>query len=275
MPSTYAHYRFGKDVLQCLPDRQKKAIEAHRDLYNIGLHGPDLLFYYKPICRNPVNQLGFGMHDRPAVEFFTKAGKIIMDHQFSTAYLSYAYGFLCHFALDRECHGYIDEKIAGSGVSHVGIESEFDRFLLEEDGYDAVSHKLTGHIHPSKESAQVIAAFFPEISEKDVYHAQRSFVFYCNLLCAPGKIKRSILRGLLKLVGQEEIRDMMISYEPNPHCRDSNEKLKALYGQAVDQAVKLLTEFADCAAGKMPYDPLYRYTFGSKLEEEHENETDE
>ena len=59
MPSTYAHYRFGKDVLGRLPAKQKQDIQAHPDLYNIGLHGPDLLFYYKPISHNPVNQLGF------------------------------------------------------------------------------------------------------------------------------------------------------------------------------------------------------------------------
>ena len=270
MPSTYAHYRFGKDVLGRLPAKQKQDIQAHPDLYNIGLHGPDLLFYYKPISHNPVNQLGFGMHDRPASEFFTHAGKVITDHQYSAAYVSYAYGFLCHFALDRECHGYIDEKIAESGVSHVGIESEFDRALLAKDGYDPVAKKLAGHIHPSKESAAVIAQFFPQITEKDVYHAMRSFVFYSNLLCAPGKIKRGVLQGLLKLAGQDAIVDMMISYEPNPRCKDSNEKLVALYEQALDKAVKLITEFMDSAAGKIPYDPLLQYTFGSRLPDDRE-----
>ena len=111
----------------------------------------------------------------------------------------------------------------------------------------------------------MIAQFFPQITEKDVYHAMRSFVFYSNLLCAPGKIKRGVLQGLLKLAGQDAIVDMMISYEPNPRCKDSNEKRVALYEQALDKAVKLITEFTDSAAGKIPYDPLLQYTFGSRL----------
>ena len=32
--------------------------------------------------------------------------------------------------------GYIDEKIAKSGISHTEIEVEFDRNLMEKDGLD-------------------------------------------------------------------------------------------------------------------------------------------
>ena len=46
MPSTYAHRRFGANVLDHLPAPLREKLEAHRELYDIGLHGPDLLFYY-------------------------------------------------------------------------------------------------------------------------------------------------------------------------------------------------------------------------------------
>ena len=65
MPSTYAHYRFGKEVLERLDPDLRSVIEAHRELYDIGLHGPDILFYYDALHRNPVSQIGFSMHDRP------------------------------------------------------------------------------------------------------------------------------------------------------------------------------------------------------------------
>lgn len=44
MPSTYAHRRFGANVLDHLPAPLREKLEAHRELYDIGLHGPDLLF---------------------------------------------------------------------------------------------------------------------------------------------------------------------------------------------------------------------------------------
>ena len=46
MPSTYAHRRFGADVLERLPAELQEKIAPYRELYDIGLHGPDLLFYY-------------------------------------------------------------------------------------------------------------------------------------------------------------------------------------------------------------------------------------
>ena len=47
MPTTYAHFRFGNDVLKVLPDEMKKTINKNIELYNIGLHGPDILIYNK------------------------------------------------------------------------------------------------------------------------------------------------------------------------------------------------------------------------------------
>ena len=46
MPSTYAHRRFGANVLEHLPDELRAQLEQNRELYDIGLHVPDLLFYY-------------------------------------------------------------------------------------------------------------------------------------------------------------------------------------------------------------------------------------
>ena len=58
MPSTYAHRRFGANVLDHLPAPLREKLEAHRELYDIGLHGPDLLFYYHAAKSNPGRRAG-------------------------------------------------------------------------------------------------------------------------------------------------------------------------------------------------------------------------
>lgn len=136
MPSTYAHYKFGKQVLEQYPAPLADAVRAHRQLYNIGLHGPDILFYYKALTNNPVNAVGFGMHGKPAREFFAPAKEAYAAAEDKGSALAYLLGFVCHFALDSACHGYIENKIAVSGVTHTEIESEFDRSLLLQDGRD-------------------------------------------------------------------------------------------------------------------------------------------
>ena len=57
MPTTYAHDLFGKEVYKRLPSDMKALIRRHGDLYRIGLHGPDILFYYM-VSKNPVTQFG-------------------------------------------------------------------------------------------------------------------------------------------------------------------------------------------------------------------------
>ena len=45
--------------------------------------------------------------------------------------------------------------------SHAEIEAEWDRKLMVMDGYNPVAHRLTDHIHSTKENAGVIQTFFP------------------------------------------------------------------------------------------------------------------
>ena len=117
MPSTYAHYRLGQQVRRELEGNERKIIEKYPQLYLIGLHGPDILFYYKPLRPNPVNQIGYDLHGHSGKEFFERAKNIINSQKEKEPFLAYTYGVLNHFALDVSCHGYIDEKIAASGIS--------------------------------------------------------------------------------------------------------------------------------------------------------------
>ena len=41
MPTTYAHYKFGKEVLGALPRPLQNAVENNRELFDIGVHGPE------------------------------------------------------------------------------------------------------------------------------------------------------------------------------------------------------------------------------------------
>lgn len=111
MPSTYAHYRMGKETAEELTGEAWHTLSMYRQLYLIGLHGPDILFYYRPLKSNVINGIGYGMHGRPGVEFFEHAVKVIENKENKAPYLAYMYGVMCHFALDVTCHGYIDEKI--------------------------------------------------------------------------------------------------------------------------------------------------------------------
>ena len=265
MPSTYAHYVFGKKVLQSLPPELSALARGHRQLYDIGLHGPDILFYYRALTVNKVNSVGFGMHARPARGFFAPAKQRLaaLPASLRAGAEAYLLGFVCHFALDSACHGYIEHKIAVSGVTHTEIESEFDRSLLLAQGIEPLSARLTGHIVPSAENAAAIAPFFEGVSAKQVQKALRSMLFYNGLLRAPCPPKRFFVNAALRLTGNYKgMHGMMIAKRPIPACEDSNLRLMKLMRKAQDECLALIRNFVSYVDGKEELSPAFSRTFG-------------
>ena len=70
MPTTYAHDRFGREVYEQLPVNLKKIIRENKKLYLIGLHGPDIFFYYHPFSKNRVSDYGTFLHEQTASVLF-------------------------------------------------------------------------------------------------------------------------------------------------------------------------------------------------------------
>ncbi|MBQ9990552.1 MAG: zinc dependent phospholipase C family protein [Lachnospiraceae bacterium] len=264
MPSTYAHYRMGQEVRKRLPESIRKNIDQYPELYNIGLHGPDLLFYYNALTKNSVNAAGYALHKQPGSFFFQRAAKVIKEHNMEPAYLSYVYGYLCHFALDVSCHGFVDGQVADTGVGHLALESDLDRRFLLMDGKEPLSTRVTGHLIPGDHTADVIKDFHPEISKEEAYKSIKDMVFYLNALISPGKIKRGLLVGAMKLVGQyESLGGLLIRKEENPAAAPSVEKLLKLYEKGRELAVRLIEEYEVYLKGGKELDPIYGTNFES------------
>ena len=263
MPSTYAHRRFGADVLALLPDGLRATLEQHRELYDIGLHGPDLMFYYKALQSNPVNRLGNAMHEQKGEVFFTRARAVVEHAADKDAALAYALGFLCHFALDSTCHPRVEQDVRDSGVSHCEIETEFDNMLLRRDGKDPLHFLTASHIHPSMERAKVIAPFYQGITILQVYDAMKGMVAVHKLLLASSPAKRWVVLTGMKAVGRYEgLHGLVANPQPNPACAESCEQLDALYQKALPLAERLILEYRDTLQTGAPLDQAYQHTFG-------------
>ena len=65
-----------------------------------------------------------------------------------------------------------------------------------------------------------------------------------KLLLAPGKAKRRLIFGGMKLAGQyQSMHGMVMSLEPSPACRDYCQSLKKLYAGAVPLAAGLIIRY--------------------------------
>ncbi len=267
MPSTYAHYRFGQEVLLKVSPPVREVIEQYPDLYNIGLHGPDLLFYYNALSKNHVNTCGYDLHKYPGRFFFERAAGVIREKKMDSAYLSHIYGYLCHFSLDVTCHGFVEDQISETGVSHLAIECELDRRLLEIDGKDPLSSKVTGHLIPSDKTAEVIQSFYPGISSEEVYKSIRDMVFYLDLLVCSSDLKRKFLTGIIKLVGKyDSIGGLVMRKKEIPEGIPSVDHLLELYEEAMEPAISLIESFRPYLDEKAELDEIFNYNFDSRLE---------
>lgn len=244
MPTTYAHFRLGESVAEALPASIHETVCNHKELFQIGVHGPDIFFYHNPLLKNNIVCLGQRMHHEAGASFFIPAASVIHKNAEKEAHKAYLYGFLCHFAMDVTCHGYIAEQIEKTGISHFEIEAEYDRELLERDGYEAVSKCLTGHLKPTYKNAAVISDFWSEVNPKQVAQTIKRQIFFLNLLRAPSRIKRNILLALMKLSGQyDTLHGLIINYRENAACRETTAWLMEHYDKAVQLAVDLITEY--------------------------------
>ena len=264
MPSTYAHYRFGQDVLKALPEKTRNILLQEEDLFSIGLHGPDLLFYYKPFSHHPLHAEGGRMHRLTGKDYFTQAGRTFLARGARRADYAYLCGFLCHFALDCACHGYINDLAARGRVSHEEIESEFDRILLEEDGIDPIRRNLAAHIHASRRAANVIAPYFPGAAKKEIHKGIRSLHDFNVLLTLPGRIGYRQVDWILQhLPSYDFIHGHMINLDPDPLCEQSNRDLRRMYESAIADAVLLIRRFLPAIHGKKPWPALMEHDFES------------
>ena len=269
MPTTYTHYRFGQQVLRQLSIKLHARIDAHHDLFNLGVHGPDILFYYHPLTTNPVNRVGHSMHLLSGRTVFRRL--LALDDGSDTGF-AYLAGFLCHFVLDSSCHGLIGEMEA-QGLSHTLQETQLDRSFLLEDGLDPIRQDLTAHIHPSVQDIRTIARFFPQVTEGQVAQALKGMQFYHRLLSAKNQPKRKLLRVGCDLIGARETFGYMVMQEGEVSaCRSTVERLRTLYEQAVPLAAALIAALPDL------HDSRYDYDFEGILHPQEEGvnrETDE
>ena len=72
MPAVYAHYRFGSQMLSTMPGDIRRSVKRFRRLYDVGLHGPDLFFYYRPMLTTRIQKLGARFHEQTGREFFSR-----------------------------------------------------------------------------------------------------------------------------------------------------------------------------------------------------------
>lgn len=269
MPTTYAHWRFGDKCIKTLPEEIQDIIQNNRAIFDYGVHGPDIYFYYDCIKHNDVNQYGTDMHEIPfgeTLKLIKPAYKSFDDKESAIAYLL---GFCCHFTLDSYCHGYIDRKAEVSQetsvpTTHGIIESQYDKHLMIIDGYNPFKKKVTSTLKPNKYMAHVISSLFGTCDEEVTYKTLKDQKMYLNILKDNTDIKRKVLSKIMDVAKAPQFKDLLLQKKNFPEIEDSMMRLDKLFNKALSHYPRLAESLISYLQDDVPLDSYFKNHFCPK-----------
>jgi len=237
MPTTYAHWRFGKDCIKTMPENLKTLCERYRGLFDLGVHGPDIFFYN--VFNPGMPTYGGNMHHISGKFVFKDMKEAYKKHKEEKS-LVYLLGFLSHYTFDSCAHGYVERKKEISEVSHNKIEADYDRHLIKLDNLK--HYNRSSSIKPTKDNAKVISYFFP-YEEKEIHKTIKTQKFFLSLINCNNDLSRYLIKKFLIMNKMEENCDLIMDAKEYPPCKDSNVRLDKLYAKALSTYPRLLTNF--------------------------------
>ena len=264
MPTTYAHWRFGDKCIRMLPDDLQNIILNNRAIFDYGVHGPDIFFYYNCLKHNEVNRYGSAMHDIPYKDTLAQIKENFKKTENKDMALSYLLGFTCHFTLDSYCHGFIEKVDETMPYSHGKIESQFARYLLIKDGFNPVTKSVTDMFHPDKKMAKVISGLFNKFDEDIIYKTLKDQKLYLNLLKDNSDIKRFFLTTAMDIAKVPSFKDLLITKENVEELKPVNIRLNKYFDMALKHYPVLADSLIGYLSDKNELNTYFKHNFSFK-----------
>lgn len=176
MPAISAHHQFGVLVREKTSEQVRKIIDENREMYNLGLQGPDLLFFYRPFKKNAVSKIGYALHEVRAKEFLTHLYQV---RDFTNeALISYVLGVCGHYVLDKKAHPTVNQYTCSS-VEHQMLESSFEWLIRTEY---AIMRKRSGLLPFRNVDVKALQLVYYEVSNIQLQETLISIQFISRLL---------------------------------------------------------------------------------------------
>lgn len=246
----------------------KEVCMKYRELYDIGVHGPDILFYYHPLSSNKVNSHGKDLHNWTGEQFFQLCKFGYQEaEEGRKAMLAYLLGFLAHFTLDSGCHDFIEEEAEESDLSHNRIESQYEVYLMELDGRDPMQVDRSLPLKPTFRNAEIIARFFPFEAE-EIQKSLKGQKTVLHLFYSPAEKKKAVVRKLIRaLKVKGDFGDLFLDREVPEECVMMNEIILTRQKAAAKLYPKLARNLVRFLYDKAELDQYFKYDFKGVLQE--------
>ncbi|HEX2986428.1 MAG TPA: zinc dependent phospholipase C family protein [Caproiciproducens sp.] len=191
MPAAITHYLHAERVLEKL-EQEHKSLSVNRNAFLWGAQGPDFLYCHRVLPWQRGKSLrdyaGKLHHEAPERVLQSMKSCYLQSGKAGTV-LSYLYGFLCHYSLDRIGHPYIHfcawdfgKQYSGQNEEslHNRIESALDVILLRYEKGDLPTEFHLKKTVPKDASVQTNIAHIYSFLLYQLYGAQEDEHTLCQ-----------------------------------------------------------------------------------------------
>lgn len=242
MSNAYSHISLAEKCRRDSKGMLRKIIDADKELFLLGSLGPDIYFYYRSLIDSTMHRYGSQAHRISFSDYLFGFRNNLGKSGNKNGETAYLLGFLSHFLLDNNVHGYVEAKLLASGVSHSRIETEFDSYLLRKDGIDPTRHNSWKEISASENNAAVIQSLFGDYSVEEYRKFLQAGKRYNSLMRTGIPVWGKIMVSLMKMLKvKESYFDLLPQKQEDPRCADSNLRLE----KYLELSRKQFGEYAD------------------------------
>jgi len=260
MPGSYAHYRFGKDAIALLDPKQQRTARRFRQLFDMGLHGPDLFYYTDPLGLASDGKLGKRFHAMTGAEFFAHVTRALKLKP-SEGAVAYFYGLVAHYALDSITNPFIAKNVK-KGLTAQQIMAEFDRYLLVQDGKKpAHLYDVSRHMTLTEGECETVAGLYPGVSPAQTQKCVKNMAKCTYGLVLPKGAARDVKLAMLRLTAPHTAH-RAIQMHPNRDCVALNPSLLRLYEMAQRRYEALMEQLQIHMRSNTPLGADFAATFG-------------
>lgn len=253
MPSYYAHFQFGKDIIRKMPAELKSIINEDInsiDSFIVGLQGPDPLYFHNPLLFTSLNREAGQIHHSSGLDFFAPACNHLKAKRTSQG-ISYILGCIAHYVLDSSCHPIIIEHQKKDGISHRKVEREFDDYVMRINKFNYKNIEFDLILPANDNLGEICSPFYKTADSRGFNSSIRDMRKTLSRLNAKSDVFRSAEYLVLSLIPPiKTVRDM-IPIEHNDkdlskECLLRNELIYAEFDDAVPLAINLMIDTLDC-----------------------------
>ncbi|MDO4280290.1 MAG: zinc dependent phospholipase C family protein [Peptococcaceae bacterium] len=272
MPAIFAHYSFGMQAVARFAPEMQRVVRSHEAMYRMGLQGPDFYFFdqLEMLRGRHLSRVGSAIHRDSCAALLARL-KGSGHKRLDSAALAYVIGLVGHFTLDSTCHPHIDAWVETLPYEHMRMETEFDRYLLEQAGEDARRYPLGDCIRAGKRDRLAVGALYADYSAPDETAALIcDFRLIKNLLRTPYDWQYALVQGILRRVPDSAPIAGVFMGPVDAMSAVTNPRLAALFDEALERYPKLAASAWAYFCEDEALDEYFRRNFETAPEEDGE-----